>query len=119
MGEARRSIRGGTPVICDLARLSVIAYGKGMTTPDRPREWDAGAYHDLATPHQAWGAAILDRLPLHGDETVLDLGCGTGRVTAQLLQRLGPNGHVIGIDGSAQMVDDATRRLGEDPRASF
>jgi trans-aconitate 2-methyltransferase len=85
----------------------------------RPREWDAGSYHDLATPHQQWGAAILDRLPLDGDETVLDLGCGTGRVTEQLLERLGPDGHVIGIDGSARMVEEATRRLGGDPRATF
>jgi trans-aconitate 2-methyltransferase len=85
----------------------------------RPREWDAGSYHGLATPHQAWGAAILDRLPLRGDETVLDLGCGTGRVTEQLLERLGPGAHVIGIDGSARMVEEAGRRLGADPRASF
>lgn len=84
-----------------------------------PREWDAGAYHDLAAPHQAWGAAILERLPLEGDETVLDLGCGTGRVTAQLLERLGADGRVIGIDGSARMVEEAARRLGDDPRASF
>src|SRR5205085_2477784 len=85
----------------------------------RPREWDAGSYHGLATPHQAWGAAILDRLALRGDETVLDLGCGTGRVTEQLLERLGPAARVIGIDGSARMVAEAGRRLGGDPRASF
>jgi trans-aconitate 2-methyltransferase len=84
-----------------------------------PREWDAGAYHGLAQPHQQWGAVILDRLPLAGDETVLDLGCGTGRVTAQLLERLGPDGRVIGIDGSARMVEEATRLLGDDPRVSF
>ncbi|WCB95011.1 tRNA methyltransferase [Baekduia alba] len=85
----------------------------------RPREWDAGSYHGLAQPHQQWGAQILDRLPLRGDETVLDLGCGTGRVTAQLLERLGPDGRALGIDGSAQMVEEAARRLGDDPRASF
>ena len=87
--------------------------------PAQPREWDAGSYHGLAQPHQQWGAQILDRLPLHGDETVLDLGCGTGRVTAQLLERLGPEGHAVGIDGSAQMVDEARRLLGDDPRATF
>ena len=86
---------------------------------DAPREWDAGSYHGLAQPHQQWGAQILDRLPLAGDETVLDLGCGTGRVTEQLLQRLGPGGRVIGIDGSAAMVAEADRRLGGDPRATF
>jgi trans-aconitate 2-methyltransferase len=89
-----------------------------MSASNRPREWDAGSYHTMATPHQTWGAEILDRLPLQGDETVLDLGCGTGRVTAQLLERLGPAGHVIGVDGSAAMVADAQRRLGSE-RARF
>lgn len=89
-----------------------------MTSSPGPREWDAGSYHAMATPHQTWGAEILDRLPLRGDETVLDLGCGTGRVTGQLLQRLGPQGRVIGIDGSAAMVADAQRRLGGE-RARF
>jgi trans-aconitate 2-methyltransferase len=86
---------------------------------DAPREWDAGSYHDLAQPHQEWGAQILDRLPLASGETVLDLGCGTGRVTEQLLARLGPEGRVIGVDGSGRMVEEAARRLGGDPRASF
>jgi trans-aconitate 2-methyltransferase len=85
----------------------------------QPREWDAGSYHGLAQPHQQWGAQILDRLPLRGDETVLDLGCGTGRLTAQLLERLGPDASVIGIDGSARMVEEATRLLGDDPRTTF
>jgi trans-aconitate 2-methyltransferase len=84
-----------------------------------PREWDATSYHDLASPHQQWGTVILDRLPLDGTERVLDLGCGTGRVTAQLLERLGPEGRVVGVDGSARMVEEAARRLGGDPRASF
>jgi trans-aconitate 2-methyltransferase len=85
----------------------------------QPREWDAGSYHGLAQPHEQWATQILDRLPLQGDEVVLDLGCGTGRLTVQLLSRLGPEASVIGIDGSQAMVDDATARLGADPRASF
>ncbi len=83
-----------------------------MSASNGPREWDAGTYHAVATPHQGWGAEILDRLALRGDETVLDLGCGTGRVSAQLLERLGPEGHVIGVDGSAAMVAEAQRRAG-------
>src|SRR5215467_12842288 len=58
-------------------------------------DWDAQRYHRVAQPHAAWGANVLDRLVLRGDETVLDAGCGSGKVTAQLLERL-PRGRVIG-----------------------
>src|SRR3954451_19411437 len=72
----------------------------------QPREWDAGTYHAVATPHGGWSEEILARLTLRGDETVLDLGTGTGKVAAMLLERL-PRGRVIGIDGSARMVEQA------------
>jgi trans-aconitate 2-methyltransferase len=88
-----------------------------MTSSEQPREWDAQSYQSVSLPHQGWGAEILDRLPLRGDETVLDLGCGTGRVTAQLLERL-PRGHVVGVDGSAAMVAEAQRLLGSE-RTTF
>jgi trans-aconitate 2-methyltransferase len=88
-----------------------------MSSAETPREWDAATYQRVSTPHQGWGAEILDRVPLHGYETVLDLGCGSGRVTEQLLERL-PRGHVIGIDGSAAMVAEAERRIGSD-RTTF
>jgi trans-aconitate 2-methyltransferase len=78
-----------------------------------PREWDATAYHTVATPHQGWGAQVLDNLVLQGDETVLDLGIGTGNVAVQLLERL-PHGRVIGVDGSAAMVEAARARLPAD-----
>jgi trans-aconitate 2-methyltransferase len=74
------------------------------------REWDATAYDRVADPQARWGAAVVDRLPLSGGETVLDAGCGSGRVTEMLLDRV-PDGHVIGLDASAAMVDAATRRL--------
>src|SRR3954468_23292413 len=71
--------------------------------------WDATKYDVLSDPHVVWAEAILERLPLRGDETVLDAGCGSGRVTALLVDRL-PRGRVIAVDGDAGMVAKARER---------
>jgi trans-aconitate 2-methyltransferase len=76
-----------------------------------PREWDAASYDSLPMPHVEWGRRTLARLPLDGSETVLELGCGTGRDTAGLLERL-PQGRVIALDGSAQMLERTRARCG-------
>src|SRR5688572_4664623 len=85
-----------------------------------PREWNAATYHRVSGPQFTWGQAVLDRLPLRGDETVLDVGCGTGRLTALLLERL-PRGRAVGIDFSANMLSTARRELPAEqrPRATF
>jgi len=74
------------------------------------REWDARTYDRVADPMTRWGAAVLDRLPLRGDERVLDAGCGSGRVTELLASRL-PDGQVVALDGSSRMVEAAHERL--------
>jgi trans-aconitate 2-methyltransferase len=75
------------------------------------RKWDGKTYDRISGPMQALGQAVLDRLPLVGDETVLDAGCGSGRLTEQLIERL-PQGKVIAVDASASMVAAARARLG-------
>jgi trans-aconitate 2-methyltransferase len=75
-----------------------------------PRDWNASSYHRLSTPHQSWGRQVLDRLDLRGDETVLDAGCGTGRITQQLHDR-GPGIRAIAVDGSPAMVEQARETL--------
>ncbi len=77
-----------------------------------PRDWDATTYDRVADPQEEWAREVIDRLDLQGDETVLDAGCGTGRVTKLLLERL-PSGRVIGVDSSAAMIDKARDSLGE------
>ena len=62
-----------------------------------PRDWDGATYDRISEPMTRWGTSVLDRLPLTGDETVLDAGCGSGRVTEQLLERL-PRGRVIALE---------------------
>lgn len=83
--------------------------GEGL----RPVEWKAEEYDHQAAPHEEWSDQILARLDLKGDESVLDAGCGTGRLTKRLVERL-PNGHVIGVDASAAMLAKAREHLGED-----
>lgn len=75
-----------------------------------PRDWDAVTYDRIADPMFRWGAVVVGWLELDGDETVLDAGCGSGRVTELLADRL-PRGRVIALDGSPSMVDQAQRRL--------
>ena len=66
------------------------------------RDWDARTYDRVADPMTRWGAAVLDRLPLDGDERVLDAGCGSGRVTellaARLPRRPGRRARRLGVD---------------------
>jgi trans-aconitate 2-methyltransferase len=83
-----------------------------------PRDWDAATYDRIAEPQTRWGRAVLDRLPLTGDEHVLDAGCGTGRVTELLLARL-PRGGVVALDGSPSMIEEARGRLGSGPRVEY
>ncbi len=75
-----------------------------------PRDWDAGVYARVSDPQFEWALEVLDRLPLQGDELVLDAGCGAGRVTRELQARL-PDGHVYAVDGSPAMVDKAREAL--------
>jgi trans-aconitate 2-methyltransferase len=74
--------------------------------------WDARTYDRTSAPQQAWAADVLARLQgLAPDASVLDVGCGTGRVTEALLE-LVPRGRVLAIDASADMVELARARLG-------
>ena len=74
------------------------------------RAWNADAYHRVSGPQVAMAQAVLDRLQLTGDETVLDAGCGSGRVTRLLLERL-PRGRVIAVDSSPEMLARARAEL--------
>lgn len=77
------------------------------------RSWDAEAYHRLSSVMDPMAIEVLDRLELRGDEIVLDAGCGSGRITARLLERL-PEGRVIAVDADPAMVEQARRNLGTD-----
>lgn len=75
------------------------------------REWDAEVYHRVSEIQLTWGLEVLGRLPLRGDEILLDAGCGSGRVTREIAARL-PHGRVIAVDASPDMVEKARQVLG-------
>jgi trans-aconitate 2-methyltransferase len=82
-------------------------------------DWDAATYDRISDPMLAMGIKVLDRLELRGHERVLDAGCGSGRVTELLLERV-PDGHVVALDASPAMVEEARGRLARfDGRVSF
>jgi len=82
----------------------------------KPREWDGASYDRISATMEALGREVLSRLDLAGDEVVLDAGCGSGRITEALLQRL-PRGRVIAVDASESMVEAARGRLADVPLA--
>jgi trans-aconitate 2-methyltransferase len=74
--------------------------------------WDARTYDLTSEPQQAWASDVLARVEgIAPDAAVLDVGCGSGRVTEALLA-LVPQGRVLALDASAEMVALARRRLG-------
>ena len=75
------------------------------------RQWDGSSYDRISRPQEAMGLEVLARLELSGDEVVLDAGCGSGRITQALAERL-PRGRVVAVDESPSMAEAARRRLG-------
>jgi trans-aconitate 2-methyltransferase len=76
------------------------------------RDWDAATYDRISDFQLEWALEQLERLPLAGDEVVLDAGCGSGRVTAELIDRV-PRGRVYGVDAAPSMAEHARAALGD------
>ncbi len=74
------------------------------------REWNATAYHKVSGPQTSWGQKVLDRLTVNGDELVIDAGCGSGRLTGELMERL-PHGRIVALDRSWNMLMTARANL--------
>jgi trans-aconitate 2-methyltransferase len=79
-------------------------------TARKTGEWDSAAYDRISGPQFSWGKQVLERVELHGHERVLDAGCGTGKLTGELLESL-PEGRVVGVDLSRNMLGTARRNL--------
>jgi trans-aconitate 2-methyltransferase len=70
-------------------------------------EWDAAGYAKRSGLQEAMAEEVLALLDLKGSEQVLDVGCGDGRITAEIAARV-PSGSVVGVDSSHAMIEFAT-----------
>ncbi|HLP76442.1 MAG TPA: methyltransferase domain-containing protein [Candidatus Paceibacterota bacterium] len=77
--------------------------------------WNPGDYAANSASQQSWARELIAKLRLHGNEHVLDVGCGDGKITAELARTL-PNGAAMGIDASPQMIDFAQKAF---PQSQF
>jgi len=84
------------------------------------QSWNAQDSARNSSAQAKWALELIEKLPLRGDETLLDIGCGDGKITAVLAERL-PRGRAVGIDASAAMVTLAQERFPttETPNLSF
>ena len=73
-------------------------------------EWNAVSYHKVSGPQTGWGHKVLARLTVRGDERAIDAGCGSGRLTGALMERL-PHGSLLAIDRSWNMLLTARANL--------
>ena len=82
--------------------------------------WDAKDYANHSSAQQDWARELIAKLHLQGTENILDLGCGDGKVTAEIAAAV-PNGSVLGVDNSSSMIQLAQKQypLDKYPKLAF
>ena len=79
-----------------------------VTSAATKTKWNAAAYAANSTVQQSWARELIVKLKLRGDEHILDVGCGDGKITAELARAV-PRGAVVGMDASAEMISFARK----------
>ena len=77
-------------------------------------EWNARDYEENSAAQLKWARELIGKLRLRGGESVLDLGCGDGKITAEIARKV-PDGAVVGVDSSGSMIARAKQRYGDSP----
>jgi trans-aconitate methyltransferase len=80
------------------------------SSPTKPIAWNAADYAANSAVQQSWACELIAKLNLRGDENILDVGCGDGKVTAEIARAV-PRGSVAGVDASAEMIQFAKKNF--------
>jgi trans-aconitate methyltransferase len=82
--------------------------------------WRPDKYERSSSAQRLWAEELIRKIEISGDERVLDIGCGDGRITASIAD-LVPAGAVLGVDSSQEMISFAREKfpLQGHPNLSF
>lgn len=80
--------------------------------------WKAADYASNSSVQKQWGLELIDKLQLSGNQRLLDIGCGDGKLTA-IIARKFPACRIIGLDSSPDMIEHARNLFGDIPNLSF
>jgi trans-aconitate methyltransferase/flavin reductase (DIM6/NTAB) family NADH-FMN oxidoreductase RutF len=75
-------------------------------------KWNARDYASNSSVQKTFGVELIEKMHLKGNESVLDIGCGDGKLSEMIAERI-PDGHVIGIDNSPDMISYAKETYGK------
>jgi trans-aconitate 2-methyltransferase len=78
------------------------------SSPTKKTQWNAADYAANSVVQQTWARELIARLKLRGDEHILDVGCGDGKITAEIARAV-PRGSATGVDASSQMIEFAQK----------
>jgi trans-aconitate 2-methyltransferase len=87
---------------------AATGFSKKNKSAAAPHAWNPADYAANSLVQQAWARELIAKLKLRGDEHILDVGCGDGKITAELARTV-PRGAVVGIDASPEMIGFARK----------
>ncbi len=71
--------------------------------------WNGQEYRANSAPQQRRAEGVINRIPFNGSERVLDIGCGDGRISLFLAEKLNNGGSVLGVDSSESMYAETQK----------
>ncbi len=95
----------------EMRAVATHSRARNVRSPSSAYHDEADRYDHRTRAFHHWRELLIDELPVTSGDTVLDIGCGTGLCLPLLHRKVGPTGHIVGIDGSSDMIELASRRV--------